>query len=90
MDVKSLDRIQLGTIPVAMYYLHDFIHRAEGVCCIIEVFCKTVGLVIVTEGSFVLFVPHGKSVRRMPYCNQGRKVCVLRIANSCFLHTALM
>jgi hypothetical protein len=29
--------------------------------CIIKVFCETVGLVIVSEGSFVFSVPCGKS-----------------------------
>ena len=55
-------------------------------CCIMEVFCKTVCLVIVTEGSSVLFVPHGKSstsLSNVSYCNQGRKVFMLWIGNIC-------
>jgi hypothetical protein len=32
VDVKSFDRIQVGSFSVAVQYLRDFVHRAEGVC----------------------------------------------------------
>jgi len=37
----------------------NFIHGAKGMCYIIKVFSKAVGLVIVSEGGFVLLVSRG-------------------------------
>jgi len=45
---------------VAVQYLHNFVHGANGMCCIIKVFSKAVGLVIVSERGFVLLVSRGK------------------------------
>jgi len=40
--------------------LYNFVHGAKGMCCIIKVFSKAAGLVIVSEGGFVLLVSRGK------------------------------
>ena len=40
--------------------MHNFVHRAEGITFFIKVFCKVVGLVIVSEGGFVFFVSCGE------------------------------
>jgi hypothetical protein len=61
VDIKSFDCIQVGSFFVAVYYLNDFVRRAEGMRCIIKVFCKAVGLVFILEGSFVVSIPCGKS-----------------------------
>ena len=59
MNVESLYRVQVRSFFVAMQYLHNFVHGAKGMCCIIKVFSKVVGLVIVSEGGFVLLVSCG-------------------------------
>jgi len=46
---------------VAVQYLHNSVHRAEGMVFFIKVFCEAVGLVIVSEGGLVSFVSRGES-----------------------------
>ena len=41
--------------------MHNFVHKAEGMGFVIMVFCEAAGLVIVSEGSFALFVARGES-----------------------------
>jgi hypothetical protein len=49
-----------GFLFVAVYYLHNFVHGSKGMCCIIKVFSKAEGVVIVSEGGFLLLVSRGK------------------------------
>ena len=56
VHVESLNSVKGGSCLGAVHYLHNFVHRVEGMAFFIKVFCEAVGLVIVSEGGFVFFV----------------------------------
>jgi hypothetical protein len=54
--MESFDGIKVGPFLVALYYLHDLLHGAKGVCRVVKVSGETVGVVIVVEGGSVFFI----------------------------------
>jgi len=67
VNVESFNSVKEGSFFVAVQYLHNFVHRPEGMAFFIKVFCEAVGLVIVSEGSFVFFVSHEESSTSLSY-----------------------
>ena len=61
MDVKPFKCVQVGTFFMAMQYLHDTFHGAEGVSFFIKVFRETGCVAIVSEGFLVLLEPRGET-----------------------------
>ena len=60
MDVESFKCVQVGSFRMAMQYLHDTVHGAEGVSFFIKVFRETGCVAIVSEGFFVLLELRGE------------------------------
>jgi hypothetical protein len=60
VNMESFNGIKVGPFLVALYYLHDHLHGAKGVCHVVKVSGKTVGVVIVAEGGSVFFVSLGE------------------------------
>ena len=53
--------VQMGFFFVAMQYLHDAVHGAEGLSFFIKVILETVCVAVASEGFFVLFEPRGEA-----------------------------
>ena len=60
-DVKSFKGVQVGSLFMAIQYLYDIFHGAEGVSFFIKVFCETGCVAIVSEGFLVLLEPCGET-----------------------------
>ena len=61
MDVKSFKGVKVGSLFMAMQFLHDTVHGAEGVSFFMKVFRETGCVAIVSEGFLVLFEPRGEA-----------------------------
>jgi hypothetical protein len=61
VDVKYFKCVQVGTFSMAMQYLHNTVHGAEGVSFFIKVFHKTGCGATVSEGLLVLLEPRGEA-----------------------------
>ena len=61
MDVKPFKSVQVGSFFMAMQYLQDTVHGAEGVSFFIKVFRKTGRVAIVSDGFLILFESLGEA-----------------------------
>ena len=61
MDVKPSKCVQVGSLFMAMQYLRDIVHGAEGVSFFIKVFLETGCVAIVSEGFLVFLELRGEA-----------------------------
>ena len=61
MDMKTFNCVQVGSFFMAMQYLHDIVHGAEGMIFFIQVFRETGCMSVVSENCHVFLVSRGEA-----------------------------
>ena len=67
VNVKSFKCVQVGSVFMAMQYLHDTVRGTEGVSFFIKAFRETGCVSVVSEGFLVPLVPRGHASTSLSY-----------------------